>query len=872
MRIDVSPRQVSVTPGMPQRLAITIVNTETVIGGYAIRILGADPGWVDLEDDTISLFPDDTRTLTATIEVPRGIPAGNRRIAVQIRELTPPQASSVVEVDLTVPAEPRVQLRVDPLAVTAGKRASFSVLVENVGNTLVKGYLAGDDPENQVQFRFEPDRVVLAPGQHAIVDMRTAAKRHIFGNPTVRTLGIHMDQVSDGAFFDMERPQIQGRDESQRLADATFIQKSVMTRSALSLFGLLFAATVFAIVITIALSRLVGQTTADRNLALQVAAAKNQPAVTGTSGVTGTVTLLTTGKPVPGVAVSVFAAADTSAAVATTATDSKGGFSVTDLVAGKYKLSFRGAGFVEVWYPAAATDADATTITLAAGQVQGGLNVSLGGVPASISGSVVGDDVSAATLFMMTVPPGGTSAAAGQVSALLPQSTTPGVVTPPDTGGAVVMRVPIGSDGSFSLSNVPSPSVYDLVVVKTGYATSSQRIDIGAGEARTGVQITLSKGDGLISGTVSSPTAPLGGATITATSGQTTVNTVSLTGTSAGTFTLRSLPTPATFTVVASAPGFASQTLTLTLAAGQKLTGVAITLSQSAGALNGVVTLLPSNAPAGGVAVTVSNGITTIQTATESTGTIGTWHVGGLPVPGTYTVTFARSDLESQTVSVTLDASGNVTPGSLGARITASGISVGMQSSTAAVSGTVTQAGGHRVCSSSNGLGEATVSLSTGSSTYSVTTASVAPNCGSYRLGLVPPGTYTLTVTAGSGTSPSSKVISVSAGQSLTENVTLSSPASMSGQVTCCTSGSQAEAGVRPGWTVFLYLAGDYPTQVDRTTTTDAAGNFTFSDIDAGRYIVATGPTSDPTNATTTTQVTVQPSQNRSGVVILVSQ
>lgn len=855
MRVDVSPRQLEVTPGLAQALTVTIANTETVIAGYAIRVLGADPSWVELDADDLALFPDETRTVTVTLAPPKGISAGTRRVAIQVRELTPPFESLVTEVDISVPATPIVQVRLDPLAVTAGKRATFTLLVENSGNTEIKGVLSGDDPESQVRFAFDPDRVVLAPGQHAVVDMRAAAKRHFLGTPTVRTLSVYLDPVPDDAFFNPppKLPPASG-DEREAVAGGTFIQKSVMSRGALSLLGLLLAATVFAIVITIAMSRLVAQSTADRNLALQVAAARNSPTATGQSGMSGTVTLLTSGKPVPGVAVSVFNASDTSTAIATTATDAKGAYRVTDLPAGKYKLSFRGAGFVQIWYPSAATDSDAVTVTLAADQVQGGLNVSLGGVPASISGTVVGDDVSAATLFLETEPSGAAPASASSRRLGLEPVAPP---TPPDNGGAVVKQVPIGSDGSFSLTNVPSPSVYNLVVVKTGYATTTQRIDIGAGETRTGVQLTLSKGDGLISGTVTSLTGPLGGATITATSGVQSANTISLSGT--GAFTLRALPTPATFTVVAKAAGFASQALTLSLGSGQKLTGVAITLSKSSTTLHGLVTLLPKHTPAAGVGVTVTDGRLTVQTATESADHVGTWSVGGLPVPGTYTVTFARSDLQSQTVSVSLDSSGNPTPGSLGARTTAAGITVSMQSATATVSGTINQPGGATVCNAhTHALGEASVSFSSGSTTYAVTSASVAPNCGGYRIEQLPPGTYTMTVSAGSGTSPSSQVITVDAGQMLVKNVQLPRPASIIGRVVGCK--VQEKAVNCDHWSVFLYDQARYPMTADVMVTTDAGGNFTLDQLGAGSYILAAGPTSDPANAVVTKQVTLGPS------------
>ena len=45
MRVDVNPRHAEVTPGQPLAVTVTIANTATVIGGYTIRVLGADPSF-----------------------------------------------------------------------------------------------------------------------------------------------------------------------------------------------------------------------------------------------------------------------------------------------------------------------------------------------------------------------------------------------------------------------------------------------------------------------------------------------------------------------------------------------------------------------------------------------------------------------------------------------------------------------------------------------------------------------------------------------------------------------------------------------------------------------------------------------------------
>ncbi|HEX8080038.1 MAG TPA: carboxypeptidase regulatory-like domain-containing protein [Jatrophihabitans sp.] len=844
MRVDIAPRSSVVEPGRMLGITVLVTNTGDLIGGYALRVLGADPSWVRLETDQLSLFPGTSQAVVVNLTIPEGIAAGDRRIAIQVRELTPPNANAVEEIELHVPAAPAVHLQLDPVTVYGGRRASFGAVIENRGNTTLRGRLTGADAEDKMRFGFAPEAVQLAPGEHRIVELTTRARRPFTGSPMVRVFTVHLD---DGPRLDEPAPA--GRAHLARqlldkqrgkppaapaaapkadlppLATGTFLQRPWLSRGPISLLGLLAAVTVFAIVITVALARLVGQSAADRDLALQVAQARTVSSAIGTAAMSGTVRLLTAGTPVPGVAVEAFSTADVANAIATTATNPAGAFTLPNLPEGSYKLRFRGAGFVQLWYPGAATDADASTIAIQPGHVRQGLDVRLGGVPATISGTVTGDDVSAASVYLELPGAGGASA--------------PSASAPPGTTQAIVRTVPVGSDGQFSIANVPSPSVYDLVVVKPGYANDVQRVDLGGGEDRKGVQLRLRKGDGLISGQVNGPDGALGGATITATSGSTVARTVSLTQDKVGSFTLLSLPTPASFTVVVSKPGYASQTVTMALSAGQKLTGVAVSLGQSAGTLSGKVSVLPSGNPAQGVTVTVTNGALTVQTVTQSTGNVGGWTVGGLSIPSTYTVTFSRPDLAGQTVSVSLDQAGSITPGSQGARITSDGIAVSMQSSTAVVRGTVSQRG---AVSEQGGspvhTGEVQINLVSGTSSFAVTSASKPDNrLGQFEIGGVPPGTYTLSVNR-RGTSPTSTIITLGAGEVRVYNPVLAAPAQISGVV------ATADGQLRPGWHVYLYLASQYPTVIARTATTDSAGRYVLADVDAPQsYVIEARPT-----------------------------
>ena len=411
------------------------------------------------------------------------------------------------------------------------------------------------------------------------------------------------------------------------------------------------------------------------------------------------------------------------------------------------------------------------------------------------------------------------------------------------------MSVPIGSDGTFELTDLGSPLDYELVVSKTGYTTDTQRIDLGGGESRTGVQLQLRTGDGLISGTVTGPDGPVGNAVVTATTGTTTVSTVSQTksGNGEGEFTLPGLVTPSTYTVTVTAEGFGAQTSTLSLAAGQQLGGVQVNLSRSTGEISGLVSTVADNKPAAGVSVTVGVADKTVQTVTQSGDTVGVWKVAGLPLPGTYTVTFARADLQSQTLVVSLDASGKPSTGP-------DGLAVAMKSAFAAIHGRVTQG---------SPTGEATVTLSSGTDTYAVITASVPKSTkGTYRIDNIKPGTYTLSVTR-TGTSPTVLTVTLVAGQDLPVDMALVQPASIGGVVQArdTTSVSNLE--------VALYESARFPEESYRTTRTDSKGRFTFTDVNAPQsYVIEVR--SSAAGALGSTILTLQPSEQKTDLVLSV--
>ncbi len=819
MRVEVSPRSFTVAPGQPAVFSVQVFNTRTVISGHRVRVLGIDPTWVELDQPQLSLLPESLGVTLVTIQLPKDLPAGVRTVGFEVSELTPPAAITVTDVELTIPAQTAMQLTLDPVSSTGGKSSSISVTIANTGNSVIDVALDGTDEEQQIEFGFVPATWNLMPGEHDVATAELKARRPWFGSPKVRPFTIEA-----------------GPSQPPVTAVGAWVQRPRLSRGTLALVGLLTAVTVFAAVLTASLSKVVSTSAADRDLALQVASAGASAGSAGTSGITGAVTQLTSGAGIGGVTVVVFDTANTATPLVSTATGPDGGYQFAGLKAGNYDLAYRAAGFSELWYANSLSPTGATTIVLTPGKTQTGVNVRLGGVPASISGQVVG--APAGATILLEVPPAGGTASAVQAS---------GTGSPSSDVPVLVTQQTLDASGNFTLGQVPSPSTYLLVVKKEGYATQVETINLGGGEQRTGVIIALRQGDGSISGLVSSATGPLPGATISATASVTSTppgstapagqaaaavvpgagasaTSVSLTQGNIGSFTLNNLPTPGTFTVTVSAPGFATQTLTLSLAAGQHLTGVAVTMATGVGSISGTVTT-PAGTPPGGVAVSVTNGVLTLQTMTLSVSPVGTYTLAGLPVPSTYTITYSRPDLAPQTKAVNLGGSA-VSGGASGAT-DQTGIDVSMQSASAVLFGVVTQ-------QDNTALGNITVALTSGTTTYSVVSAT-SPTLGAYEIDGIAPGTYTVSFTRPGGL-PTSQIVTLAAGQRVPLNPVLALAASISGTVFSVVGGKNiplANAGVT------LFLATQFPSTVLASTQTDVNGHYVFQNLDAPQgYVV----------------------------------
>lgn len=781
MHVDASPPLVEMSAAASTTVVVTIANTTSLIDAYTVRAFGVDPQWVAVSAPRLSLFPGEVGTVDVSVSLPADFPAGMRQLAIHVQSENDPSEFSFAEVTLDVGSRPHTTMRVDPTMVTGGNKAQFSLIVVNEGNVTVEEQPQGIDPEDVASFAFEPETVVLPPLHREVVQVDVSGGRPWFGQPKPRVVQFNVS----GA------PPVM----------ATFLQKPRIGRLLISLLGLITVAAVFAAVLSRTLDEVVDEAEVDDallNEALDESPDEVESVPVDPGAVTGRVTLASTGDGAAGIQAELYSDDNGEVPIASAATDPEGTYAFGRLSAGTFRIRFSGAGFDPVWYTGAATFADASDIEVEAGQDATVDDVELVGQPGSVAGSLMLDDPTGATARLVA----------------------PGVADPATPG--LVAQVEVSADGSFLFEDVPSPANYELVVDKAGFTTEVRDVVLGPAQELDEIEMTLREGDGMISGRIESPSGALGGVTVTATDGTATISTVSLTQDDIGFFAVRGLATPARYTLTFERDGYTSQTRSVQLGAAEERDGTTVSLVPTTGSISGTVS--HGGEPVGGVTVTVTGGDVEMTTTTASQGTPGTYLFQALPAPATYTITFSKDGLVSQSRLEELDPVADDRD--------LSGIDADLVSDMATVRGMVRDVGGRPVAG-------ATLELTDGENRR--TMSSAHDPLGRFEFSGVAPGTYTFSAGL-PGSAPEVLLVNVLPADVEEVDISLTEQAALTGQVLVLDPDTDEYVPYRRA-TVRLFAADDFPgtaAAAVSTVLTDDDGRYTFADLPAPEdFVVA---------------------------------
>jgi hypothetical protein len=350
--------------------------------------------------------------------------------------------------------------------------------------------------------------------------------------------------------------------------------------------------------------------------------------------ITGAVTATSTHQPAGRILVEALRSTDQGLQVASSAaSQTDGTYSLAGLFPTRYLLRFSATGYKTVWYPAAPTPAGAKPVTASTEAATGGINAQITGLPASIEGSIDAGD----TLAPVT--------ATVQATSLVGKVTTPVASTITLAGG------------KYRLTNLPAPGTYELSFTAPNYQATTVVTTVAGGQKRFQSTVRLSVGNGQIGGVVTDGHQPLGGVAITTTVNGKDVTIGTPTSGTVGSFVIPALPTPGTYVITFSAPGYGAQTSVVQLGPGQSRSGLKVSLAAGVGSVSGVLVDAAGNG-LGGATVTVGGAPTTMTSTTLTTGAVGYFSFNALPTPGSYTLTFSLAGHAGATVPIQLSAEG----------------------------------------------------------------------------------------------------------------------------------------------------------------------------------------------------------------------
>jgi hypothetical protein len=800
VRVSSPTSQLAIAPGQRSELTLDVVNTGSVIDGITARIIGLPDRAVTARPALLPLFPDAAGQIRLMIDLPSTFPAGDHPLTVEVASRQPDTPPEYVNVEVSVPRAPAVELVSRPEMVRARRTGRFIVTVSNRGNAHLDVNLSVTDPQKNCAISVVPQAITLPPGEsaEAVVTVRgrriwlgTEHDRSQVAQPTARATM----PGSVPAAYDAPPGEADGADPAAEAptepieshTPITFRQRPYITRGMLTALILVAIIALWAAVFLFGLNKVFAGDPLTKAAPASFFAATPQSQAADGAG--GSAAGGAGGSAAGGAGAAAGGAAETPGA-ATGSGDQGSGASaaapagalpksgtlpagVGGAIGGTVTAASSGEPVARILVTALRVKADGSTVEAASAATQADGTYQVAGLfpgPYVLRFEAPGfrttyyptasSEAEAKQLAASTgsVTTGGDAVVIG-LPATVSGKVDFGDITEPETATvsarllgagtgtpAVIPDVITAADGTYQFKNLPAPGTYALTVVADGYETATLQTNVTGGANRFVSATVLSAGAAQIAGTVTDGTAPLGGATVSITVNGQQQSTGTPTVGQVGHFVIGNLPTPATYILTVSKDGYGQVSQVIDLGPSGQQGELTIALTAGTGVVEGTVTGL-NGAPVGGATVTAGGLADPPQTTTLTDGPIGTFRLEGLPVPGSYTITVSAPGYADQTVPVALAADAVLPP-----------IDVSLAPAMGAITGQVLAANG-------TGVVGAAVSVTDGQKVWPVVTTSASGGvpAGSFTVAGLPSGHYTVTATvvAANGTASSRTSLAV---------------------------------------------------------------------------------------------------------------
>ena len=697
--------EVAAVPGQVVACRIRVVNDDAVPRAHLLAVVGIHGSTPPPPVRTGPLAPGEWVDVVLEVPVPEAFPAGRHALAVRVTSDPPTRADAnrgaglMAQFTVVVSGLDRLSLAISPSSFRARRSARFNVGVHNGASTEASVALSGEGVD--LAYRFNPPHLTLRPGERAIVRGRVTSRNAWVSDPTAHVVTV---TASEGA--------------SPAHARATFVQKPMVAlglRAALVALTLLL---VWGAILGYTVWRFAGGDDEEPSDDVELASGEagedgagddGQDGGAGQAGgaggedggsggqeggsggqdgeeegeeapsatiLRGTAKASETGDDA-GIRVRLVEAQLTD--------EDDSGAASASLVS----MAAEGAGPVKLW-PSRhntylGTGVAGTSLSISSFALRQTQTIEPPPFVTTDDGNWQFSDVPLRRTyelgfakegfdnqsFIVSPPDDGSpldldlvlEPASGRLGGTVTSGGAPlGGVDLTISDGTLDFRTTTSTasanTGTWAVERVSTPATYTIIASKAGYGSEVAQVALDPGAANTGIRMDLTSGVGSVSGHIRAGGQPLGGITVTATGGDVTRTTTSLTEGDRGLFSFPQLPIPGTYTIAVTADGYITQTREIFV--GANVTGVDFDLAASTGTVTGLVTSDHQAAglgpgPVGNAAVLIAKDELEYRTTTAATGDIGTFTVADLP-PGQYTVTISRYDQSTETRIIELSA------------------------------------------------------------------------------------------------------------------------------------------------------------------------------------------------------------------------
>jgi hypothetical protein len=185
--VEIEPRLVNATPGLPAMATVRLRNTGGVVDQFSLAVLGDAQPWAKVDPPTISLFPGTEGTTTVTFTPPRSpeVRAGRLPFGIQVQSKEDPAGSTVEEGTIEVAPFTEVTAELVPRTSRGSTGATHDLALDNRGNVALSAALSAIDADRLLSFDVRPAAIDAEPGAAAFSKIRVSPMKRFWRGASV---------------------------------------------------------------------------------------------------------------------------------------------------------------------------------------------------------------------------------------------------------------------------------------------------------------------------------------------------------------------------------------------------------------------------------------------------------------------------------------------------------------------------------------------------------------------------------------------------------------------------------------------------------------------------------------------------------------